>query len=103
MTSASASTSANTRKNALGMSHADTSTASGTLGIGAKLRNMLESQKYAVFDVAITIHELGNVPQLQGEFNARWRFRGKTPKVRDTVTRESSMKSREGRGADDSC
>lgn len=40
-------------------------------------------QKYAVFDVDITIHELGNVPQLQGKFCAEWDIKGKKPKARD--------------------
>jgi hypothetical protein len=40
-------------------------------------------QKHAHFDVKINIHEISNVPQLQGEFCCHWHFRGKSPKVRD--------------------
>jgi hypothetical protein len=54
-----------------------------SLGLGAKLRHMLDMQKYAIFDVAITIQELGNVPQLQGEFVAKWKFHGKKPSTKD--------------------
>lgn len=60
-----------------------TTSESTSNGLGAKLRHMLDTQKYAIFDVAITIQELGNVPQLQGEFAAKWKFHGKKPGTKD--------------------
>ena len=81
--SSSSTTATNTRLNAAsgsGPSPADSTT---SLGLGAKLRDMFDMQKYAVFDVDITIHELGNVPQLQGKFCAEWDIKGKKPKARD--------------------
>lgn len=62
---------------------ASESTTSLNTGLRAKLRSALELQKHAHFDVKINIHEISNVPQLQGEFCCHWHFRGKSPKVRD--------------------
>jgi hypothetical protein len=42
-------------------------------------------QKFALFDVEVTIHEVGNVPQLQGEFSAHYKFKGGRPKARDSL------------------
>jgi hypothetical protein len=44
---------------------------------------MFDSQRYAVFDAVVKIHELGNVPQLEGEFQLKYKFRGKRPKGKD--------------------
>lgn len=71
----------------LGMSQTPSASAS-SLGLGGKLMSMLDRQKFALFQVDVTLHELGNVPQLEGEFAVRWRFRGKRPKARDAVHRE---------------
>ena len=62
---------------------ASESTTSLNTGLRAKLRSALEIQKHANFDVKINIHEISNVPQLQGEFSCVWHFRGKSSKVRD--------------------
>ena len=73
--------------------HKDTQTAASesttSLGFGAKIRNALDLQKYANFDIKLTIHEVSNVPQMQGEFQCNWRFRGKHPKSRDGGVGES--------------
>jgi hypothetical protein len=47
-------------------------------------------QKFALFDVEVTIHEVGNVPQLQGEFSAHYKFKGGRPKARDSLGRKFS-------------
>jgi hypothetical protein len=70
---------------------ASESTASLNTGLRAKLRSALELQKHAHFDVKINIHEISNVPQLQGEFCCHWHFRGKSPKVRDGGAGESDF------------
>lgn len=62
---------------------ASTSSTSLHTGISAKLRNVLELQKYANFEVKVNIHEIANVPQLHGEFYCEWNFRGRHPKLRD--------------------
>ncbi|WVR08459.1 hypothetical protein IAU60_005514 [Kwoniella sp. DSM 27419] len=49
----------------------------------SKLRHMFEQQKHAVFEAHVTIHELGNVPQLHGQFDIKWKFRGKKPKTKE--------------------
>lgn len=77
------------------MSHSASS-----LGLGGKLRSMLDRQKYAIFQVDVTLHELGNVPQLEGEFAVRWRFRGKRPKARDAVHRELGQATADSRQAE---
>jgi hypothetical protein len=59
------------------------SESTSSLGLGAKIRSAFDSQKYANFEAKISIHEISNVPQLQGEFNCNWKFRGKHPKTRD--------------------
>lgn len=59
--------------------------------ITRKLKNMFESQKYAIFNAVVVLHEVNNVPQLHGGFAAEWRFRGKRPKGRDSL--ESQGKS----------
>jgi hypothetical protein len=64
--------------------------ATSSHGLGAKLRHILDNNRYAIFDVAVTIHELGNVPQLQGEFAAKWKFKGSRPNRKDHTARESS-------------
>lgn len=46
---------------------------------------MFDTTKYAYFLVDVKIHELGNVPQLQGEFAVRWKFRGRRPKSGEVV------------------
>ncbi|WVF68150.1 hypothetical protein IAT40_002913 [Kwoniella sp. CBS 6097] len=51
----------------------------------AKFKQMFDAQKYAVFETHVTIHELGNVPQLQGEFDVKWKFRGKRPKSKELL------------------
>lgn len=80
--------SANARRHAsanssAGAGPAGMSESASSLGLGSKLRQILDGQRYAIFDVAITIQELGNVPQLHGEFAAKWNFRGKKPSSRD--------------------
>lgn len=59
--------------------------------ITRKLKHMFESQKYAIFNAVVVLHEVNNVPQLHGGFAAEWRFRGKRPKGRDSL--ESQGKS----------
>ncbi|OCF33610.1 hypothetical protein I316_04683 [Kwoniella heveanensis BCC8398] len=51
----------------------------------AKFKQIFDTQKYAVFETHVTIHELGNVPQLQGEFDVKWKFRGKRPKSKELL------------------
>jgi len=67
---------------------ASESTSSLNTGLRAKLKSALEFQKHAHFDVKINIHEISNVPQLQGEFCCQWHVRGKSPKVREGSTGE---------------
>ena len=50
--------------------------------------SILDRQKYAIFQLEVTLHDLTNVPQLEGEFAVRWRFRGKRPKARDVAHRK---------------
>lgn len=69
---------------------ASASASSSSLGLGGKLMGLLDRQKYAIFQIELTLHDLANVPQLEGEFAVRWRFRGKRPKARDVVHSESS-------------
>lgn len=50
----------------------------------SKLKSMLNSNPgFAVFDAHVTIHELSNVPQLEGQFSVRWKFRGSRPRDAD--------------------
>ncbi|GFZ48244.1 hypothetical protein JCM24511_05992 [Saitozyma sp. JCM 24511] len=56
-----------------------------TTTLSHKLRHMFDSQRYAVFDAVVKIHELGNVPQLEGEFQVKYKFRGKKPKGKDAT------------------
>lgn len=63
---------------------------SSSLDLGGKLMGLLDRQKYSIFQIELTIHDLANVPQLEGEFAVRWRFRGKRPKARDAVHRQYS-------------
>lgn len=65
------------------------SASSSSLGLGGKLMGLLDRQKYAIFQIDLTLNDLANVPQLEGEFAVRWRFRGKRPKARDAVHRKS--------------
>ncbi|KAK4686661.1 hypothetical protein P7C73_g3468, partial [Tremellales sp. Uapishka_1] len=51
-----------------------------TTTLGHRLRHMFDANKYAVFVAHVTIHELGNVPQLHGDFAVRYKFRGKSPR-----------------------
>lgn len=51
-----------------------------TTTLSHKLRHMFDSSEYAVFLSNVRIHELGNVPQLEGEFAVRWKFRGRRPR-----------------------
>ncbi|OWZ74068.1 hypothetical protein AYX14_00556 [Cryptococcus neoformans] len=53
--------------------------------ITRKLKHMFENQKYAIFNAVVVLHEVNNVPQLQGGFAAEWKFRGKRPKGRDSL------------------
>lgn len=48
-----------------------------------KLIHKFDSHKYAIFLATVTLHELGNVPQLEGEFACQWRFHGQRPKGKD--------------------
>lgn len=73
-------------------SSSTTSLNTGT-GLGAKIRNVFDSQKYANFETKITIHETANIPQLQGEFNCNWRVRGRSPKNRDSLSEFGRMGS----------
>lgn len=53
--------------------------------LSTRLRHMFDSQKYAVFSATVTVHELSNVPQLQGDFAVQWKFRGKRPKGKEVL------------------
>jgi hypothetical protein len=46
---------------------------------------MFDSTKYAIFAVDIKIHELGNVPQLKGNFQVDYKVRGHRPKASELV------------------
>ncbi|KAL1409853.1 hypothetical protein Q8F55_003852 [Vanrija albida] len=52
---------------------------------GSKLRKLFEHQKHATFQVNVTIHELSNIPQLEGDFAVRWKFRGHRPRHADQL------------------
>ncbi|KAL7421336.1 hypothetical protein Q5752_004221 [Cryptotrichosporon argae] len=45
-----------------------------------KLKHMFDSPRHATFAAQVVIHELSNIPQLDGEFAVQWKFRGKRPK-----------------------
>jgi len=45
---------------------------------------MFETQKHASFLASVTIVEIGNVPQLSGDFEASYEFLGKAPKAKDS-------------------
>ena len=53
------------------------------VSMGHRLRHIFDAQKHAAFVASVTIHELGNVPQLEGEFAVRWKFRGRRPKGKE--------------------
>lgn len=59
-----------------------------TTTLGHKLRHMFDKDKYAVFVANVVVQELGNVPQIEGDFAVQWKFRGRGPKHAD-LTRES--------------
>jgi hypothetical protein len=44
---------------------------------------MFDSAKTANFEAKVVIHELGNVPQLAGEFAVSWKFRGRRPRGKE--------------------
>jgi hypothetical protein len=52
---------------------------------------MFESQRFATFEAVVKVHELGNVPQLEGEFQVKYKFRGKRPRGKDAC--ESYLKA----------
>lgn len=54
---------------------------------------MFENQKYAIFNAMVVLHEVNNVPQLQGGFAAEWKFRGKRPKGRDSLELQENTHS----------
>ncbi|OCF58521.1 hypothetical protein L486_04554 [Kwoniella mangroviensis CBS 10435] len=54
-------------------------------GISSKLKHMFDNQKHAIFETTVVIHELGNVPQLSGEFDVQWKFRGKKPRPKEML------------------
>lgn len=47
--------------------------------ISNKLKHLFDSGPTATFIAAVTVHELTNVPQVNGEFSVRWKFRGSRP------------------------
>lgn len=51
--------------------------------LASRLNRILYKPKYAVFEAKVVIEELGNVPALNGTFEAEFRFRGKKPKGKD--------------------
>ena len=51
--------------------------------LGHRLKHMFDGTKTANFHVTVTINELGNVPQLAGDFAVEWKFRGKAPRGKD--------------------
>ncbi|WWD20570.1 hypothetical protein CI109_105046 [Kwoniella shandongensis] len=53
--------------------------------LGSRLKHMFDSQKHATFSATVVVHELGNVPQLQGEFAVKWKFRGKRPRGKESL------------------
>ncbi|ODN99338.1 hypothetical protein L198_03180 [Cryptococcus wingfieldii CBS 7118] len=53
--------------------------------LSSKFKHMFENQKYAIFNASVTLHEVGNVPQLEGEFAVGWRFRGKKPRGKESL------------------
>ncbi|WVO17553.1 hypothetical protein L204_105248 [Cryptococcus depauperatus] len=57
----------------------------GQRPLASKLKHMFENQKYAIFSVTVVLHEIGNVPQLQGNFAVGWKFKGKKPRGKDSL------------------
>ncbi|WRT70516.1 uncharacterized protein IL334_007514 [Kwoniella shivajii] len=53
--------------------------------LSSKLKHMFDNQKYALFETTVIINELGNVPQLSGEFDVKWKFRGKRPRGKEMI------------------
>ncbi|WWC72386.1 uncharacterized protein I206_106348 [Kwoniella pini CBS 10737] len=51
----------------------------------SRLKHMFDNQKYALFETTVIIHELANVPQLSGEFDIKWKFRGKKPRGKELI------------------
>ncbi|EIW69885.1 hypothetical protein TREMEDRAFT_61656 [Tremella mesenterica DSM 1558] len=52
-----------------------------------KLAHLFDStNKYAVFQTTVWIHDMGNVPQMDGQFAVRWKFRGKRARGYEGVT-----------------
>ncbi|WWC65438.1 uncharacterized protein I303_108056 [Kwoniella dejecticola CBS 10117] len=51
----------------------------------SRLKHMFDNQKYALFETTVIIHELANVPQLSGEFDVKWKFRGKKPRGKELL------------------
>jgi hypothetical protein len=50
-----------------------------------RFKAMLDKPRSSTFVVNVTIHELGNVPQLEGQFAVRWKFRGRRPHDADRL------------------
>lgn len=48
-----------------------------------RLKHLFDAKKTANFHVTVIIHELANVPQLEGKFAVDWKFRGKSPSPKD--------------------
>ncbi|WVQ70535.1 hypothetical protein IAR50_000054 [Cryptococcus sp. DSM 104548] len=53
--------------------------------LSSKFKHIFENQKYAIFNASVTLHEVGNVPQLEGDFAVGWRFRGKKPRGKESL------------------
>ncbi|WVQ85993.1 hypothetical protein IAT38_008161 [Cryptococcus sp. DSM 104549] len=53
--------------------------------LASKLKNMFGPDKHAIFSATVVIHEMGNVPQLQGNFAVAWKFRGRKPRGKESL------------------
>lgn len=59
---------------------------SNAKALGSRLRHLVDNpSRTATFAVNVTIHELSNIPQLNGKFACRWKFRGHKPSNGDRL------------------
>ncbi|KAG8859752.1 hypothetical protein FRB96_004326 [Tulasnella sp. 330] len=65
-------------------------------GLGHKLRSLLPLSRHATFSIRLTIHDVTNIPFVQGSFAVRWKFRsvkgggGRSSSSRPELSRTST-------------
>ncbi|BEI79986.1 hypothetical protein CcaverHIS002_0105150 [Cutaneotrichosporon cavernicola] len=59
---------------------------SNAKALSSRLRHLVDNpSRAATFAVNLTIHELSNIPQINGKFACRWKFRGHKPSNGDRL------------------